>query len=141
MERGMYKPEHNQPVRDHIGNAEVERREWIFRNDIFQDKYSLTKLLASRNVSVLTVSYHRASQTACHQSKPEKQHEPRLPCHSSTLVAVAISGQPSLLNRIDDKHPKRRAYSRYPVHKFNMNFAAVPCRVREGRRIDEEEET
>ena len=87
------------------------------------------------------MTYHTPSQPSSQQSKPQKQHKPRLPRNPTPTITEAIRLQPRLLNRVDHQHAQRRADPRDPVDEFHMDVRAVARAVREGRRVDEEEES
>lgn len=87
------------------------------------------------------MTYHTPSQPSSQQSKPQKQHKPRLPSNPTPAITEAIRLQPRLLDRVDHQHAQRRADPRDPVDELHMDVGAVARAVREGRGVNEEEES
>lgn len=87
-----------------------------------------------------SLTYHRASQTACHKRKAQEQHQPRFPSNTIAGIAEAVCTQPRLVDRVDDEHAQRGADARDPVDEGNMDIRTIECRLGIGGSVDEEVE-
>lgn len=86
-------------------------------------------------------THHTTSQPPREQRKAQKQHKPRLPRHLAAAIAVAVGAQPRLLDQVDHQHPQRGADPGDPVNELDVHVGAIARAVREGRGVDEEEES
>lgn len=86
-------------------------------------------------------THHTTGQPPCEQRKAQKEHKPRFPSHLAAAVAVAVGAQPRLLDRVDHQHPQRGADAGDPVDELDVHVGAIARAVREGRGVDEEEES
>lgn len=85
-------------------------------------------------------THHTPGQPASQQRKPQEKHKPRLPRHPTTAVTEAVRLQTGLFDRVDDEHSKRRANAGDPVDELDVDERSVTRAVREGGRINQEEE-
>lgn len=158
-------PQHDQTVRNDIGDSKVQRLQWVVVDDILEDHdrlgtqvsiaqrsprrkfYRLQKTAADKkhpmgwmyNMQIGT--HHTPRQTAGQQREPEEQNEARLPRNPTSAVTEAIGIQPRLLDRVDDHHAQRRADAGDPVNELDMDLGAISRAVGKGGSVDEEEES
>ncbi len=85
-------------------------------------------------------TYNRTSQTACHERKAQKEHQPRLPRNASARVGEAVGAEARLLDRVDHQHAQRRADAGDPVDELDVHVRTIPGRVRVRGGVNEEEE-
>jgi hypothetical protein len=80
-------PQHNQRVRNNIGNTHPQRRPDGLVDHILQHHHTNT-----------------TSKTASHSRKAHEQHDSRLPRDTIPTVAETITGQARLVYAVDDEH-------------------------------------
>ncbi len=163
-------PEHDQPIRDNVRDAEIQCRKRIIGDNVFQHQNSLqhiVSLLSStfpNPVSSLkplpipinephppslpppcpqrrSSTHHTPRQPPRHKRKSQKQDQPRLPSHPRPTVRIGIRAQPCLLDRVDDQHAESRAYPGDPVHELDVDEASISEGGAVGGGVDEEEES
>lgn len=158
------KPEHDERVRNNACDTEVQRRERVLRDDIFENQEALRPSANKQTTTTLVLfkTYHGPSQTASDQGKPHEQDQLGFPCHPVTAVRIAVGDQPRLLDRVDPgyqrtsatgecvgagggggyvhEHSQHAADQRDPVRERDMDITVVRD-LAVHRGIDEEPES
>jgi hypothetical protein len=116
-------PQHNQRVRNNIGNTHPQRRPDGLVDHILQHHHTNT-----------------TSKTASHSRKAHEQHDSRLPRDTIPAVAETITGQARLVYAVDDEHAEGWEDTGDPVDKGDVEGGAVQRRLGVAGGINQDEQ-